>query len=195
MRQACTLHKNGFLAFTCNSRDFTIGIFSAERGAESWVPMTNKMDYLNALKSAIRMRHKCNPTHKQTVFVRANTKDQETVWEGDVEEFNLPGHETVKVCYAWQHMDPNGKSKIISVPGNTFIDSAQKAVQAAIFTDAQPPVRKFSDDLKWLTNQLHEFKEMIRNMGIKSEELSVSIDATRQIKENAWRKSSHDSGI
>lgn len=92
-------------------------------------------------------------------------------------------------------MDPNGKSKIISVPGNTFIDSAQKAVQAAIFTDAQPPVRKFSDDLKWLTNQLHEFKEMIRNMGIKSEELSVSIDATRQIKENAWRKSSHDSGI
>jgi hypothetical protein len=155
--------------------------------------MTNKVDYLNTLEAAIRMRHKCNPTHKGTVFVRAKTKDEETVWEGNVEEFNLPGHESVKLCYAWQHMDPNGKSKIISVPGNTFIDSAQKAVHAAIFTDVQP-VLKFSDDLKWLANQLQEFKEMIRNMGIKSEELSISIDATRQIKENVWRKRSSDSG-
>jgi hypothetical protein len=150
--------------------------------------MIRKADYLGTLESAIGMRHHCSPTHKQTIFVRANTEDQETVWEGLVEEFDLSGHETAKTCYAWRHMEPNGRSKIIAVLRNTFIDSAEKAVQAAIFTDAQPPVRKFSDDLERLARQLKECKEMIRNMGIKSEDLSVSIDSTREVREEIRRR-------
>ena len=152
--------------------------------------MNGKGDYLNALESAIRIRHKCNPTHRQTVFVRAKTEDEETVWEGLVEEFELAGRQTAQTCYAWGHIEPNGRSKIIAVLGSKIIDSAQKAVQAAIFTDTQPPVRKFSDELKRMTKQLEECKELVRKMGIKSEDLSASIDATRQIKDGLWRKPS-----
>ncbi|HUA65587.1 MAG TPA: hypothetical protein VME24_07055 [Alphaproteobacteria bacterium] len=134
------------------------------------------------------MRHKCSPTHRQTVFVRAKTQDEETVWEGFVEEFELAGHKRAKKCYVWRHMESSGRSKIIAVLGNHFIDSAQKAVQAAIFTDTQPPERKFSDELGRLAQQLQECKDLIRKMGMKSEDLSASIDASRQIKETLWRK-------
>jgi hypothetical protein len=155
--------------------------------------MTNKGDYLSALESAIRMGHKCSPTHRQTAFVRAKTQDEETVWEGFVEEFELAGHSRAKKCYAWRHMESGGRSKIIAVLGSNLIDSAQKAVQAAIFTDTQPPERKFSDELDCLAKQLQECKELIRKMGIKSEDLSASIDASRQIKSNIWRKGTPDS--
>ena len=152
--------------------------------------MSRNGDYLNALESAIRMRHNCNPTHRHTVFVRAETKDEETVWEGFVEEFELLGHRTANACYAWWHRDPNGGSKIIAVMGSKIIDSPQKAVQAAIFTDTQPPVREFSAELERLAKQLEECKVLVRKMGIKSEELSASIDATRQIKGKMWLKRS-----
>ncbi|HEV2330020.1 MAG TPA: hypothetical protein VGY56_14660 [Verrucomicrobiae bacterium] len=137
--------------------------------------MTSNGDYLSALESAIRIRHRCTPAHRQTVFVRALTGDQEPVWEGLVEEFDLTGHETARTCYAWGHGHSNGSSKIIAVLGNKLIESPQKAVEAAIFTDAQPPVLRFSDDLKVLSRQLKECKDLIHKMGIKSEDLSAAI--------------------
>jgi hypothetical protein len=155
--------------------------------------MSNKGDYLDALESAIRIRHKCNPMHRQTVFAQAKTEDEETVWEGLVEEFDLSGHKTAHTCYAWLHTESNGRSKIITVLRNTFIDSAQKAVEAAIFADAQPPVRKFSDDLNSLAKQIQECKELIRKMGIKSEDLSASIEISRQTTEKLWRRKNSQS--
>jgi hypothetical protein len=152
--------------------------------------MTNKGDYLNALESAIRMRHKSIPIHRETVFVRAKTGDEEIVWEGLVEEFNLSGHQTARTCYAWLHTEPNGRSKIITVLHNMLIDSAEKAVQAAIFTDAQPPVRRFSVELKSLAKQIQECKELIHKLGIKAEDLSAVVDSAKQIKESLWRKNS-----
>ncbi|HEX3627989.1 MAG TPA: hypothetical protein VH280_21470 [Verrucomicrobiae bacterium] len=157
--------------------------------------MTKNGDYLSALESAIRIRHKCNPTHRETVFVRAKTHDEQTVWEGLVEEFNVTGHNTAKICYAWGYAAANGKSKIIAVLGNSIIDSGEKAVQAAIFTDAQPPVLRFSDDLKLLSKQLQECKDLLRKMGIGSEDLSVSIEAARQIKESIRRNISPHSNF
>ncbi|HEV2318347.1 MAG TPA: hypothetical protein VGV18_01250 [Verrucomicrobiae bacterium] len=168
-----------------------MGIVFAKRDTAYCIfKMTNKGDYLNALESAIRMRHKCIATHRETVFVLAKTEDGETVWEGLVEEFNLSGHVTARICYVWRHAEPNGRSKIITVLHNKFIDSAEKAVQAAIFTDAQPPARRFSTDLKSLAIQIRECKELIYRMGIKSEDLSASVDSAQQIKESIWRKQS-----
>jgi hypothetical protein len=146
--------------------------------------MTRKGDYLSALESAIRMRHKCIPAHQKTVFVRERTADEETVWEGFVEEFELAGHKRAKRCYAWRYVESGGRSKIISVLGNNFIDSAEKAVQAAIFTDTQPPERKFSHELDQIAKQLQECKDLIRKMGMKSEDLSASIELSRQSREN-----------
>jgi hypothetical protein len=154
--------------------------------------MTRNVDYLSALESAIRIRHKCNPTHRQTVFVRVKTKDLETVWEGLVEEFDLAGHRTAKTCYSWGNIAPSGRSKIIAVLESTLLDSAEKAVQAAIFTDAQPPVLGFSDDLKLLSRQLKECKELIHKMGIKSEDLSALIESSRQIGDSMrWKNQPH----
>ena len=150
--------------------------------------MTSKGTYLNALESAIKIRHKCSPTHRQTVFVRAKTEADETVWEGFVEEFEVVGHATAKICYAWQHMEPKGRSKIIAIPRNSFVDSPQKAVEAAIFTDAQP-VQTFSEEMESLAKQLEECKKLIHRMGNKSEDLAVLIDSVGQ-EERGWRKGS-----
>ena len=157
--------------------------------------MKRKEDYLDALESAIRLRHACSPTHKQTVFVRAKTEDDESIWTGLVEEFDLSGHQTAKICYAWRHMEPNGNSKIIVVLENRFIHSAQKAVEAAIFINAQPPVRESSDELRSLAKQIQECKELIHKMGIKSENLSASIESAEQNLEIIRWKRSHNSEI
>lgn len=174
-----TIASSGLLVI---HRVFTPAFFLLNVARSYDFQMTRIGDYLNALESAIRMRHECSPTHRQTVFIRAKTKAEETVWEGFVEEFELTGHKRAKKCYAWRHMESSDRSKIIAILGNHFIDSAQKAVEAAIFTDTQPPERKFSEEMDCLAKQLQECKDLIRRMGIKSDELSASIDATRQFK-------------
>lgn len=105
--------------------------------------MTEKMDYLGALESAIKERHKCRPIHKETVFVHEKTEDDKTMWQGNVEVFELNKHDEAKTCYAWQHREKNGDMKIIAVLGSGLINSANRAVQAAIFMDEQPPAQDF----------------------------------------------------
>lgn len=112
--------------------------------------MSRKADYIDALESVILVKHKCMPTHRETIFVRAETEDKETVWEGEVETFDLTGHKEAKRCYAWRYTDGRGGVKIFAVLENQFIDSAKRAVQAAIFMDAQPPVRKCSEEMELL---------------------------------------------
>lgn len=100
------------------------------------------IDYLNALKGAVLIRHGCKANHKKTIYVNEQTLDKEMVWQGNVEEFDVVGHKTAKTCYAWLWVDDEGKCKVFTVLRNRVIDSATKAVQAAIFVDAQPPVHK-----------------------------------------------------
>jgi hypothetical protein len=129
--------------------------------------MSRKAEYLEALKAAILIKHKCKPTHRETVFVREETEAKETVWEGYVDAFDLTGHREAKRCYAWQHTDGKGGVKIFAVLENQFIDSARRAVQAAIFMDAQPPLRHSPQDWELFKNQLEEFKKTLRGIGTK----------------------------
>jgi hypothetical protein len=122
--------------------------------------MTRKADYLDALESAIRLQHKCRPTHKETVFVHEKTKDDETVWKGNVEVFDLKGHIETKTCYAWEHREENGDIKIFAILGRDFISSANRAVQAAFFVDEQPPSRCLFGIIKTMSD--HEL-EGIKN--------------------------------
>jgi len=94
---------------------------------------------IEALRRAILIQHECMATHRKTVFVREETSENETVWEGNVDVFDLTGHSDAKTCYSWQHLKDNGEVRIFAILGNEFIDSANKAVQAAIFVDKQPP--------------------------------------------------------
>jgi len=55
-----------------------------------------------ALIDAIRHMHDCGAKHVETVHVHERTPDgSETVWEGDVEVFELVAHAGVKRAYAW----------------------------------------------------------------------------------------------
>lgn len=64
------------------------------------------------------------------------------MWEGNVEEFDLVGHRTAKICYAWLSVSEDDKTKIFTILKNRVINSATKAVQAAIFVDAQPSLHE-----------------------------------------------------
>jgi hypothetical protein len=99
--------------------------------------MSRPSDYLECLKTAIFINHKCKPRHRETAFVHVKTKDAETVWSGHVEVFDLDGHREADTCYAWQNAENAGK--IFAVLANNFIDSPKRAVEAAIFTDKERP--------------------------------------------------------
>lgn len=93
------------------------------------------------------LRYKCKPTHRETAFVQEKTEANEMVWEGNVEVFDLKGHKSAKACYAWTDSAKSGRLKVVTVLGSHLIDSAPKAVRAAIFTDAQQPVRERGKEL------------------------------------------------
>jgi hypothetical protein len=143
--------------------------------------MLKKTNYLDALESAILLKHGCRPIHRKTDFVRLETRDKETVWEGNVETFDLIGRTGTKSCYVWQHMDSGGNAKIFAVLGNNLIQSAEKAVQAAIFADIQPATREFSDRMELLKRQLEEYKRLIRKTGMMSNDLNASIRSAKAI--------------
>lgn len=51
--------------------------------------ITMSTGYFGELEKAIRLRCRCAAIHRKTVFVHEKTEDDETVWSGDVEEFDL----------------------------------------------------------------------------------------------------------
>ena len=104
-------------------------------------------DYLDKLKAAILIEHRCTPTYKGTYFVQETTLRGKTVWEGNVEAFSLSGQGQSKTCYAWQHADLKGRVKIFAVLEDQFVDSPSRAVQAALFMDAQLPIVPFFKEI------------------------------------------------
>src|ERR1700722_3576453 len=96
----------------------------------------DKLDYLTRLQFAIRQAHNCDAFHNHTVHVHEMLAGK-TVWEGDVEVFNLDGHAEAKKCYAWEYqMEGNGR-RFVTVLERPLVNSANLAVKAAIFFDAQ----------------------------------------------------------
>ena len=98
-------------------------------------------DYLETLQTTILLRYNCKAIHRETAFVQEKTGNA-IVWEGNVEVFDLKGHKSAKECYAWTDSPKSGRLKVVTVLGSHLIDSAPKAVQAAIFTDVQRPGAK-----------------------------------------------------
>lgn len=91
------------------------------------------MDYIGELKKVFRRLHGCEAEHAVTVPVKEVFQGQ-TVWEGEVEVFNLRGHPKAKRGYAWAHAtgeDDKGK-RYVAVLEFPPVGSAQTAVSAAI---------------------------------------------------------------
>jgi len=99
------------------------------------------MTYIETLKEVIRRLHGVEATHVETVPVK-ETFEGKTVWEGDVEVFDLHGHPSATRVYAWAHEtdDPDNPKRHVTVLHVGPINSAVAAVRAAIvqeFRDAE----------------------------------------------------------
>jgi hypothetical protein len=60
-----------------------------------------------------------------------------TVWEGDVEVFDLHGHAKAKRAYAWSHLDGkhDERTRFVAVLEIPPVESAETAVRVQIVKD------------------------------------------------------------
>jgi len=98
----------------------------------------NRQDYLDRLQVAIQQLHNCAAVHRQTVPVHEVFKGK-TVWQGDVEVFDLYGHPKAKRCYGWSHLDKpdDSEERFVTVLEIPPVSSPQTAVQVSIVADVK----------------------------------------------------------
>lgn len=91
------------------------------------------MNLIDELREVIRKLHGSEATHVETVPVK-ETFQGETVWEGDVEVFDLADHPRASRVYAWSHEtdDPDNPRQHITVLQIPPAITPQRAVQVAI---------------------------------------------------------------
>jgi hypothetical protein len=100
--------------------------------------VANKQDYLARLQTAIQHLHNCGATWRESVPVHEVFRG-ETVWQGEVEVFDLTGHPKAKRAYGWSHpenADGTGE-RFVAVLEIPPVKSPQTAVQASIVSDGK----------------------------------------------------------
>lgn len=94
------------------------------------------MNYIEELRATILNLHGAEAEHVETVPITEMFND-EIVWEGEVEVFDLRGHPKAKRAYGWGHV--NGEDdqarRYVTVLHLPPVDSPRKAVQASIASD------------------------------------------------------------
>jgi hypothetical protein len=101
------------------------------------------MDYIAELQKAILNMHGCKATYVETVPV-IETFQGETVWQGEVEVFDIRGHPKAKRAYAWGHAtgDDDQARRYVTVLELPPVDSPQTAVKAAVMSEIKNAKRK-----------------------------------------------------
>ena len=91
------------------------------------------MDYIAELQAAILNLHGCSSTYVETVPVTEIFKG-ETVWQGEVEVFDIRGHPKAKRAYAWGHVtgEDDQARRYVTVLELPPVDSPESAVKVAI---------------------------------------------------------------
>jgi len=91
------------------------------------------MSEIDDIAKVIRDLHGIKPTHVETVPVTETFQGQ-TVWEGDVEVFDLENHPKANRVYAWSHLagDNDEQKRYVTVLHIPPVDSPQTAVKIAI---------------------------------------------------------------
>ena len=91
------------------------------------------MNLIDELKEVIRELHGTEASHVETVPVKEVFQGQ-TVWEGDVEVFELADHPKADRVYAWSHEtnDPDSPRQHITVLQIPPATTPLRAVQVAI---------------------------------------------------------------
>lgn len=99
------------------------------------------MKHVERLQQAIRDLHGLDSEHVESVPI-TETFEAKTVWQGTVDIFCVRGHPQATHAYAWSYKAENGEVRHVAVLGVPPIDSAQKAVQAAVMAHIEKQRRK-----------------------------------------------------
>lgn len=95
----------------------------------------NHSDYIAELQAAILNVHGATSTHVETVPVIEEFQG-ETVWQGEVEVFDIRGHPKATRCYGWGYSaDEDQGRRYVAVLGLPPVTSPQTAVKAAIVSE------------------------------------------------------------
>jgi hypothetical protein len=95
----------------------------------------NNDQYIEELKAAILNVHGAIAEHVETVPVTEEFQG-ETVWQGEVEVFDIRGHPKAKRCYGWGFVvNENEGCKYVAVLELPPVDSPQTAVKAGIMSE------------------------------------------------------------
>lgn len=98
----------------------------------------NKDGYLARLQAAIQQLHGCGAVWREAAPVHLAFRGK-TVWQRDVEIFDVTGHPKAKRCYAWSHRegpDDQGK-RFVAVLEIPPVDPAKNAVQVQVVKDVK----------------------------------------------------------
>ena len=104
-----------------------------------WLKLVEtKQNYLARIQVAVSQLHNCGATHLKTVAVREIFRGQ-TVWDGEVEVFELTGHPQASRAYAWSHREGENEEseRFVAVLEIPPVVSALSAVRASIMAEAK----------------------------------------------------------
>ena len=98
--------------------------------------MANKSDYLARLQVSVSQLHNCGAVWRESVPVHELFRGK-TLWQGDVEVFDLTGHPKAKRAYGWSHPegDDNKGERFVAVLEIPPVESPETAVKMAIYSD------------------------------------------------------------
>jgi hypothetical protein len=96
----------------------------------------NKSDYKARLEVAVSQLHNCGAKWRETVPVHEVFRG-ETVWQGDVEVFDLHEHPKAKRAYGWSHREGKNDAgeRFVAVLEIPPVESAVTAVRVQIVKD------------------------------------------------------------
>lgn len=99
-------------------------------------------DYIAELQAVFLKLHNCDAEYVETVPVVEEFQGQ-TIFQGDVEVFDLTGHPKATRGYGWGHTTTeSGGRRYFTVLELPPIDSPQTAVKAAIMSEIQNARKK-----------------------------------------------------
>ena len=92
-------------------------------------------DYIAEIQSVFLKLHGCEATYVESVSVVEEFQG-ETIWQGDVEVFDLVGHAKAKRGYGWGYTTTDsGGRRYFTVLELPPVDSPQTAVKIAIASE------------------------------------------------------------
>ena len=94
------------------------------------------MDYIEELQAALLNLHGVTSTYVESVSVNEEFHG-ETLWQGEVEVFDIRGHPKAKRAYAWGHAtcEEDQARRYVTVLELPPVDSPQTAVKVAIASE------------------------------------------------------------